>query len=155
MIYPELFGRGKENAIENSSQYAFAIYINKKLVRSYNDYPFATIMPTVNFKGKEWAHIKNYQHDLLWYHAGANTHILIIAGANTHILIIKENRFFIEFLTLFSYLLCSFLLLAAFTWLLTVFISTKFSPIKIKGRLQLSIRNQIHGIVISIVYCRF
>lgn len=145
MIYPELFGRGKENAIENSSQYAFAIYINKKLVRSYNDYPFATIMPTVNFKGKEWAHIKNYQHDLLWYHAGANTHILII----------KENRFFIEFLTLFSYLFCSFLLLAAFTWLLTVFISTKFSPIKIKGRLQLSIRNQIHGIVISISVLSF
>jgi len=145
MIYPELFGKGKESAIENSSLYSFAIYSNGKLVSSHNDYPFATTMPPVDFLGKEWVSIKSYKHDQLWYNAGGNTVIVIV----------KENRFFIEFITLFSYLFCAFLLLAAFVWLITVFIGSRLNPRKLKVYWQLSIRNQIHGVIIFISVLSF
>ncbi|MFT3981068.1 MAG: HAMP domain-containing sensor histidine kinase [Ferruginibacter sp.] len=140
MLYPELFSKGKDNAIENSSLYAFAIYKNGKLMSSHNDYPFATRMPPVHFGGKEYKNVRGYNYDELWVNAGPDKYIVIV----------KENRFFIEFITLFSYLFCAFLLLAACLWLLTVFINSRLNLRKLRTYWQLTIRNQIHGVIIFI-----
>lgn len=145
MIYPELFSKGIENAIENSSLYSFAVYNKGKLISSHNDYPFATTLSTDNFQGKEYYHKENYDHDELWYNAGGEKYIVIV----------KENRVFIESITLFSYIFCSFLLLAACFWLITIFINSRFNPQKLRSYWQLTIRNQIHGIIIFISAASF
>lgn len=145
MIYPELFSKGVDNAIENSTTYSFAIYNKGKLINSHNDYPFATTLAGNSFGGKEYYHKQNYGHDELWYNAGGDKFIVIV----------KENRILIESITLFSYIFCSFLLLAAGFWLIAVFINSRFNPQKFRTYWQLTIRNQIHGVIIFISAASF
>lgn len=145
MLYPELFGKGKQKAIENSALYSFAIYDKGKLISSHNDYPFATTLSGNPFHGRQYFHKQHYDHDELWYNAGGDKFIVIV----------KENRVFIESITLFSYLFCSFLLMTAVFWLISVFISSRFNPQKLRTYWQLTIRNQIHGVIIFISAASF
>ena len=139
-LYPELFSKGINYAIENSSTYAFAIYNKGKLISSHNDYPFSTSLPPQGFSSNQYRLVSNKNHDELWYSAGADKFIVIV----------KESRTSLETITLFSYLFCAFLLLAASYWLLSIFISARLDPNKLRNYWQLSIRNQIHGIIIFI-----
>lgn len=140
MLFPELFSKGINYAIENSSIYAFAIYNKNKLINSHNDYPFSTSLPPQQFKGNEFRLVNKKQHDELWYNAGSEKYIVIV----------KEKRQLLESITLFSYLFCAFLLLAACFWSLSVFINSRLNSQKLRNYWQLSIRNQIHGIIIFI-----
>ena len=70
-------------------------------------------------------------------------------------IIAKENNFFIESITLFSYLFCAFLLVAGIFWLLNISIRARFSRERISYYWQLSIRNQIHGTVIFVSVLSF
>lgn len=145
MLYPELFSKGSENAIENSTLYSFAIYNKGKLINSHNDYPFATTVTGSIFQGRQYYHKQHYDHDELWYNAGGDKYIVIV----------KENRVLIESITLFSYIFCSFLLLAAVFWLISIFINSRFNPQKLRTYWQLTIRNQIHGVIIFISAASF
>ena len=51
-------------------------------------------------------------YDELWYKAGPQN-VVIIA---------KKDNFFIESITLFSYLFCAFLLVTGIFWLLNIFV---------------------------------
>jgi signal transduction histidine kinase len=140
LLYPELFSRGINTSLENSSIYSFAVYSKKRLINSHNDYPFSTVMPSINFHGGEYLLLQDKKYNELWYTAGAEKYIVII----------KENRRSLETITLFSYLFCAFLLLTALFWMITVFIRSRLNPQMLRSYWQLSIRNQIHGIIIFI-----
>ncbi len=140
MLYPELFSKGSDAAIENSSTYAYATYIKKKIVSSHNDYPFSATLPALNFGGRQYLMIDKADYSELWYQAGPDKFIVIA----------KENGTALATITLFSYFFCAFLFLTAVFWLLTVFIRSRLNPEKLRGYWQLSIRNQIHGIIIFI-----
>lgn len=141
----ELFSRGKSNAIESSTVYAFAVYNNLQLVNSHNDYPFATRLTTDDVPGQEFSRKKRNGYDELWYKAGPQK-IVIIS---------KQNNFFIESITLFSYLFCAFLLVAGIFWILHISIRARFSKANFRYHWQLSIRNQIHGTVIFVSVLSF
>lgn len=143
--YPELFSRGDENAIENSSVYAFAVYKNLQLISNYNDYAFSTRIAKTQVPKEEFELKRKGSFDELWYRAGAES-VVIIA---------KKDNFFIELITLFSYLFCAFLLVTGVFWLLNVFIRSRLNKVKLRSFLQLSIRNQIHGTVIFISVLSF
>jgi signal transduction histidine kinase len=137
-LYPELFSRGQNNALEKASNYAFAVYNNDFLINRHNDYGFTTKIDSGSlgqniFLSRE---INNYNE--LWYNAG-NGKIVVI---------VKENKFFIEAITLFSYLFCAFLLLAALFWFINILLRSRFNLKRLNVFLQLTIRNQIHGTVI-------
>ncbi len=141
----ELFSKGKNNAIENSTVYAFAVYNNLQLVNSHNDYAFATKLTAQQIPKDEFVTFKKNGYDELWYKTGPQK-IVIIA---------KENNFLIESITLFSYLFCAFLLITAFFWLLSISIRARFNKLRFRSYWQLSIRNQIHGTVIFISVLSF
>jgi len=141
----ELFSKGNDNAIESSPVYAFAVYNNLQLVNNHNDYAFATRLTTMQVPKKEFVTLKKNGYDELWYKAGPQK-VVIIA---------KENNFFIESITLFSYLFCAFLLVTGVFWLLNVSIRARFNKERFKYYWQLSIRNQIHGTVIFISVLSF
>lgn len=141
----ELFSKGLNNAIENSPVYAFAVYDKLQLVNSHNDYAFATRLTAQQVPKNDFSTVHKNGFDELWYKAGPQK-IVIIA---------KENNFFIESITLFSYLFCAFLLVTGLFWLLNIIIKAKFRKNKIKHYWQLSIRNQIHGTVIFISVLSF
>jgi two-component system nitrogen regulation sensor histidine kinase NtrY len=139
-LYPELFSKGYNSAIENSSIYSFAVYNNLQLVNSHNDYAFATKLDIKDLPKENLTSYKRNGYDELWFKAGADK-IVIIA---------KEDNFLIESITLFSYLFCAFLLITSFFWLLNVLIISKLSGKKSRYNWQMSIQNQIHVTIIFI-----
>jgi two-component system, NtrC family, nitrogen regulation sensor histidine kinase NtrY len=144
-LYPELFSRGNDYAIENSSVYAFAVYNNLKLISNHNDYAFATRLNKENVPKEDFELFHKDNFDELWYKAGPEN-VVIIA---------KQDNFLIEAITLFSYLFCSFLLVTGAFWLINIFIRSRLNRAKFKAYWQLSIRNQIHGTVIFISVLSF
>ena len=144
-LSPQLFSRGKNNSIENSSLYAFATYNKWKLITSHNDYPFATSINKKNFPQRQFFIIQKKEYNELWYYAGADKMIVIA----------KKNSLSIESITLFSYLFCGFLLLTAVFWLVNILIRSKLRFHRLRGYWQLSIRNQIHGTIIFISVVSF
>ena len=141
----ELFSRGKNNDIENSPVYAFAVYNNLQLVNSHNDYAFATRLTAGQVPKEEFATFKKKGYDELWYKAGPQKVVIIS----------KENNFLIESITLFSYLFCAFVVVTGIFWLVNISIRAKFKRERFKNYFQLSIRNQIHGTVIFISVLSF
>lgn len=139
-LYPELFSRGNKNALESSSEYAFAIYNKGTLATSYNDYPFSTQISERAFthNGFKTYHKKGYEE--LWYRPQPGTVIIIT----------RQDRFILESITLFAYLFCSFLLITLVFNIVGSFISDKTGRDKRSSFWQLTIRNQVHGTIILI-----
>jgi Signal transduction histidine kinase involved in nitrogen fixation and metabolism regulation len=139
-LYPELFSKGNVNSIESSPLYAFAVYDNNRLINSYNDYPFPTALSPDQLRSQEYWSIRNDDYDELWYRPN-DEKVVIIA---------KQESFYIESITLFAYLFCSFLLMAALFRLMNLLIKNKFNLGRIKLFSTLSIRSQVHLTIISI-----
>ncbi len=145
-LYPELFGKGLDNSIENSSVYAYAVYNKEKLISSHNDYPFATKPPDRYFGNYNFLSIKGKEnHSELWYNAGGDKYVVIA----------KENSLSIESITLFSYLFCGFLILSALFWVINIFRISGLHLNKILSHINLNIRNQIHGTILFISILSF
>ena len=144
-ISPELFSKGQSNSIENSQVYSFAVYNDGELVKSHNDYPFATRLDTTRVSGAEFTAISRDNFFELWYRAGPQK-IVVIA---------RKDNSVIEAITLFSYIFCAFLLLTMLYWLLNVFIGSGFNHRRFAHYWQPSIRSQIHGTIIFISILSF
>jgi len=138
-LYPALFSKGDVNTIENSPIYATAIYNNNQLTSSNNsDYPFPTIIDPSIFTYNQFRIVQRKSYEELWYRADADK-VIVIA---------RQNHFFIESITLFAYLFCSFLVITVlFNFLNKILRNRKEN---FKSFWQLSIRNQVHGTIILI-----
>ncbi|MDQ6763508.1 MAG: HAMP domain-containing histidine kinase [Bacteroidota bacterium] len=139
-LYPELFSKGNTNSIESSSVYAFAVYKKSQLGNSYNDYPFPTTIDSSQFTYNEFRIVHNDGYEELWYRANADK-IIVIA---------RQDNFFIESITLFAYLFCSFLLITVIFNLLNQLLAEKIFTGRYRSFWQFTIRNQVHGTIISI-----
>lgn len=144
-VYPELFNRGEENSLENSSRYSFAIYNNGKLISSYNDYPFATSINMGSFSRGDYFEIEKNGYHELWYNAGAGRMVVIV----------NENKLLIQSITLFSYFFCSFLIITFIIWLINALITSRFRFKVFLGYWRMNLRNQIHGTIIFISVLSF
>jgi signal transduction histidine kinase len=139
-LYPELFSKGNNNSIESSTVYAFAIYNNNQLSTSYNDYPFTTNIDNNSFSYNEFRTVNKNGYEELWYKANADK-VIVIA---------RQDRFYVESLTLFAYLFCSFLVITIFFNLISQFLSDRKNRPDVRSFWQFTIRNQVHGTIILI-----
>ncbi len=139
-LYPELFSKGNNNSIESSPVYAFAIYNHNQLSTSYNDYPFSTNIDNSAFSYNEFRTVHKNGYEELWYKANADK-VIVIA---------KQDRFYIESITLFAYLFCSFLLITIFFNFISNLLVERGSNTRFKSFWQFTIRNQVHGTIILI-----
>ena len=139
-LYPELFSKGNNNSIESSPVYAFAIYNHNKLSTSYNDYAFSTNIDSGSFTYNEFRTVNKNGYEELWYRANADK-VIVIA---------RQDRFFIESITLFAYLFCSFLLITVFFNALSQLLTERKFASDFKSFWQFTIRNQVHGTIILI-----
>jgi two-component system, NtrC family, nitrogen regulation sensor histidine kinase NtrY len=139
-LYPELFSKGNNNSIESSPVYAFAIYNNNQLSTSYNDYAFSTNIENSNFTYNEFRTVHKNGYEELWYKANADK-VIVIA---------RQDRFFIESITLFAYLFCSFLLVTIFFNLVSQILTERRNKQNYRSFWQFTIRNQVHGTIILI-----
>ena len=139
-LYPELFSKGDMNSIESSSVYAFAIYNGNKLSSSNNDYPFPTSIDPATFTYNEFRIVNRDGNEELWYRANPDK-VVVIA---------RQDNFFIESITLFAYLFCSFLIISLLFNLLNKLVGTKIKSGNFRSFWQFTIRNQVHGTIIMI-----
>lgn len=139
-LYPQLFSRGNNNSIESSSEYAFAIYDNGQLSTSYNDYPFSTHIGKITLDHHQFKNIQKNGYEELWYQPRPGKVVVIT----------RQDRFFLESITLFAYLFCSFLVITIFFNLIGHFISDRRWRVNRRPFWQLTIRNQVHGTIILI-----
>ena len=144
-LYPELFLKGYNNSIENSPIYSFAVYNKLQLVTSHNDYAFPSRLAAKQLPITDFTTVSNDGHDELWYRAGADK-VVIIA---------KQDSFFIESITLFSYLFCAFLLVSAVFWVLNIIVRSRLRWKTIRQFWQMSIRSQVHVTIIFISFLSF
>jgi two-component system, NtrC family, nitrogen regulation sensor histidine kinase NtrY len=138
LLYPALFNRGYNNTLATSFLYPYAIYKMGKLQASHNDYAFSSKYQDKYFAGNQFVEINNSNYNELWFNAGLDKYVVIV----------KENKFWIELMTLFSYLFCAFLLLNAFTSFISILIIARFKISDIKKGIQLSIKQQVHSTII-------
>ncbi len=66
------------------------------------------------------------------------------------IVIARQDNFFIESITLFAYLFCSFLMITVIFNLLNKLVGGKACSANFKSFWQFTIRNQVHGTIITI-----
>ncbi len=139
-LYPELFSKGSTNSIESSSVYAFAIYNSNQLSSSNNDYPFPTTIDPGSFTYNEFRTVNRNGYEELWYRANEDK-VIVIA---------RQDDFFIESITLFAWLFCSFLVITVLFNALNRLLRSKMKPENFRSFWQFTIRNQVHGTIIMI-----
>jgi two-component system nitrogen regulation sensor histidine kinase NtrY len=144
-LYPELFLRGYNNSIENSAVYSYAIYNKLQLVNNHNDYAFPWQITQGQVPKSDFATFRRQGYYELWYKAGADK-VVIIA---------KEDNFFIESITLFSYLFCAFLFVTGIFWFFNALVRSRLRWSKMRTHWQMSIRNQVHATIIFISLLSF
>ena len=144
-LYPELFLKGYNNSIENSPVYSYAVYNKMRLVNSHNEYAFSWQLLPGQLSNEEFSTERRNGYDELWYRAGSDKVVIIV----------KHDNLFIESITLFSYLFCSFLFVTALFWFLNALVRSRLRWKEIRTYWKVSIRNQVHGTIIFISLLSF
>ncbi|MET0394776.1 MAG: HAMP domain-containing sensor histidine kinase [Chitinophagaceae bacterium] len=144
-LFPELFRQFRKNDLDNSLIYYYAVYMNGKLVRFSDRYPFATVLDRATARGNtEFENRTNGDYNELWYRAGNEKMVVIVRKRDT----------LIETITLFSYIFCSFLFLVFIVQLLSLLLKAIYDRRAFYRFFHFNIRNQVHSTIIFIsIFC--
>lgn len=137
---PELFSKTFNLVPENMPPYAYAIYKNKELISSFNDYPFPIHLTHRQPEQTMYERVNRNGYSELWYTA-SSTLLVVIA---------KPENQLLETITLFAYLFVVFLLMVAVFEIIRFLIKFGFHPAGWKKQLQLTFRTQVQSTIIGI-----
>ncbi len=139
-LYPELFRQSQDLNADFNTNYASAVYKNGKLVNHYNDYSFPSSLARTRFPLMRFEQRDNGGYDELWYNADNGKRVIVV----------KKNAWSLEFITLFAYLFCVFLLVISVFNIGSFLLRTRFRRRELKAFFQFNIRSQIHATIIFI-----
>lgn len=140
-LLPELFKQSRENSPINSPIYSYAVYSQKKLRDFSKNYPFATKLDDKKIWGSsETKTVRNGEYNELWFRA-SNEKVVVMA---------RKRDTFIESITLFSYIFCSFLFLVFIVQILSLILKAVNDWDGFKRFFHFNIRNQVHSTIIFI-----
>ena len=139
-LYPELFKQTQDLSSDLNTDYAYAVYNNGKLINHFNDYSFPSQLTKNKNYTAEFSQIDNNGYNELWYNSGNGKQILIA----------KRNAYWLEFVTLFAYLFCSFLLIISLFHIGKFLLLHQFRLNSIQQLFRINIRSQIHATIIFI-----
>ncbi len=139
-LYPELFKQPEDYSFDRSSDYAYAVYDRGKLTRHINDYGFPTQLTNEEIPHDEFETRTSNGTSELWYKATGDKIIVIT----------RYSNFFLEAITLFSYLFCAFLFLVAMFQVSSVIVRSGFRWRAFREMWQFNIRSQIYGTIIFV-----
>ncbi len=143
-VYPELLQPTSLKTSASEKQYAYAIYVNNKLVSQTNDYEFPIYMKQDTTMPLYTLH-EHGNYSELWYR---------YSNRKTVVVVHKHNIFF-ETITIFSYLFGVEILLAVLILLYQLYIAYFINP-HFKGRfVTLTLRRRIHLAMLSVVLVSF
>ncbi|MDQ0106932.1 nitrogen fixation/metabolism regulation signal transduction histidine kinase [Chitinophaga terrae (ex Kim and Jung 2007)] len=146
-LYPELLVEGdlSDPTREKVGSYAYAVYDKNILVSNNSGYPFP---------------IRLYAHDLPVSDIAVRTNkgyseMIYKASQDKVVIVVKENRMFIEFITLFAYMFCLFLLIVAIYKFFDLLIKARMRISNLRSLIDVSIRRKVHGTIIFVVVFSF
>lgn len=139
-LYPELFNQSQDVIANINSDYAYAIYSKGRLINHFNNYNFPTVLTANENPVFEFTYRKTKNHIELWYNAGNERQVAVV----------KLNAWFIELITLFAYLFCSFLLIIFIFHIGSLLVDAKFNWQQMTALLRLNIRSQIQATIIFV-----
>lgn len=148
-IYPELLVDGEINDLgkESSMAYSTAIYDKGLLVSNNNDFPFPIKLYASDIPREDMTIRSEDGHSMLIYKASRDKIVMVV----------KESRNFIEFITLFAWMFCLFLLIIVAYMLLDMLVKARMriGIGKLKALTNISIRKKVHGTIIFVVVFAF
>lgn len=140
-IRPELFKQFRSWEYSNSLVYQYATYQDNQLESSSKKYPFTSYLTPGQIPQRRFEIREKEGYDELWYRASASKVIVMV----------RKSELFLEAITLFSYIFCSFLFLTALINLLVIVLNAFISRRSVKNTTFFpTIRSQIHGTFILI-----
>ncbi|MGI8950417.1 MAG: ATP-binding protein [Chitinophagaceae bacterium] len=139
-LYPELFKQTGDISSDLNINYAYAVYNKGQLINSSGNYDFTDSLsnskvPKIQFEQR----VKNSYNEL-WYNAG-NNKVVIIA---------KKDAWLMEYISLFAYVFCLFILLVALLHFGNHILRTRFKLKNIRQLFYFNIRTQIHTTIIFV-----
>lgn len=137
-LYPELFNQVQDLSSDLNTNYAYAIYTKGKLINHFNNYSFPSRLKPGQVPDFEFTYHNVGNYSELWYNSGANKQVVVV----------KRNTWLMEFVTLFAYLFCSFLLIIFLFHLGNHLLKARFRLEGIKSLFRLNIRTRIQTTII-------
>jgi len=146
-LYPELLVDGElsDPEKESAAAYSYAIYDKNILVSNNNDFPFPIKLYNNDIPLTDVSEKKVNGHSVLIYKASRDKVVMVV----------KESRSFIEFITLFAYMFCLFLLIIVIYRLLDLLVKARMRIGQLRALVDVSIRRKVHGTVIFVVVFAF
>jgi two-component system, NtrC family, nitrogen regulation sensor histidine kinase NtrY len=139
-LFPELFKQFRQNDLESSPIYSYAMYINRRLSSPSNKYPFPIWIDNSEVPKEEFEKRIKGDYDELWYRA-SNDKVVVIP---------RKRDTLIETITLFSYIFCSLLFLVFIVQAISFLLKAINNRHSVRKMLQLNIRTQVHSTIIFI-----
>lgn len=139
-LYPELFNQSQDIVTDISSNYAYGIYFDGKIINHFNNYNFPSQLNDLKLPAFEFVQKNEGDFSELWYNSGNNRQVVVV----------KRSTWLIEAFTLFAYLFCSFLIVIGFFQLASLLVNIKFRWVGIQSLFKLNIRTQIQGTIIFV-----
>ncbi len=137
-LYPELFNQSEDIATDLNTNYAYAVYANKKIINHFNNYDFPTVLTDNNTPNFEFTFKQVGDYSELWYNSGGNRKVVVV----------KRNTWLLESVTLFAYLFCSFLIIIFLFHIVGVIVNARLRWEGIQQIFKLNIRAQIQATII-------
>jgi two-component system nitrogen regulation sensor histidine kinase NtrY len=137
-LYPELFNQVADVASDLNTNYAYAVYANGRMINHFNTYSFPSQLDRKQLSGFEFSYRVSGEYNELWYN-GTN---------NKQVIVVKRDTWFIEAVTLFAYLFCSFLFIILLFHFGNYLLIARFKWSELKKMLRLNIRSQIQSTII-------
>ena len=130
---------------EHASEFAYAVYINDKLITQTNDYPFTTHLKNDTLQEQHYAFYNNNNISELYYK---------IADKRT-IVVVHYHSEILELITLFSYLFGMQVLLAVVILMYQLYLSY-FTSALLSGKfIKFTLRRRVHLSMLSVVLFSF
>jgi signal transduction histidine kinase len=137
-LYPELFTQASDVASDLNTNYAYAVYFKGKIINHFNTYNFPSLLNKKSVSRFEFEYRKNGNFSELWFHSNTGKDVLVV----------KRDSSFVEAITLFAYLFCSFLCIILLFHFGSFLIKARFKWQVLRKMMRLNIRSQIQATII-------
>ncbi|WP_295117368.1 HAMP domain-containing sensor histidine kinase [uncultured Chitinophaga sp.] len=146
--FPSLLVEGiKTGENDISSIYSYAVYDKNVLVNNNNDYPFP-----VKLYGTD---IPMLVDNMMYKDEDGYSRFYYRPTPEKLVIIVKKDRSFVEFVTLFAYMFCLFLIIIAIYAVFDLLIKARMRRSQLKALLNINIRKKVQGTIIFVVVFAF
>jgi len=144
-VYPELLLPATNKANPRDDEYSYAIYINSRLTSQAKDYPFSTFLRNDTLK----------EQDYQFYDVNGTSELHYKISDKRTIVVVHDHNFWLDGITVFSYLFSIQIVLAVIILLYQLYLSY-FTLHRAPGRYtRLTLRKRIQYAMLSVVFVSF